>query len=244
MIQQAEFDFEAAWRQLNSVIGLTVTQPASLSGQWRSAKPMDAGQQEQQIITQSPLIAAAQTQVERARANVQRQRLQSISNVTAQVGAGVDDGTGDGFANVQLSLPLPIHNANEGNIKAAQAEYCQALQNLQRLELSLRQQTAIVLRDYRQAEAQVRRLDEEILPNAAETLDLMQQARAAGQFDFLRVLTARRTYFDAKLRSMTAKAELSQAQARLDGLLLTGGLSTVPALNVDDGLRGQALNGQ
>jgi outer membrane protein TolC len=64
--------------------------------------------------------------------------------------------------------------------------------------MSIRLVLARVMREYQVAEATVRQYEETILPKAKEALDLMQEAREAGEFDFLRVLTARRAYFDAK----------------------------------------------
>ena len=66
----------------------------------------------------------------------------------------------------------------------------------------------------------------------------------AGEFDFLRVLTARRAYFDANLNYVASLGNLATANARIEGLLLTGGLSNVVTYDGDDGLRGQALSGQ
>ena len=84
-----------------------------------------------------------------------------------------------------------------------------------------------------------------ILPKAKEALELMVEAQDAGEFDFLRVLTARRAYFDSNLKYVSALGQLAQAASKLDRLLLTGGLSSVASYDDgDDRLRGQALSGQ
>jgi cobalt-zinc-cadmium efflux system outer membrane protein len=105
--------------------------------------------------------------------------------------------------------------------------------------MSIRRDLARVMREYQVAEATVRQYEETILP-----LDLMQEAREAGEFDFLRVLTARRAYFDANIEYVVTLGQLAQANAKIDGLLLTGGLSNVASYEGDDSLRGQALSGQ
>lgn len=151
--------------------------------------------------------------------------------MTTQLGAGYYNGTGQGFINLQLGVPVPIHNKNQGNIQAAQAELCEANQNVQRIRMAIRQDLARVMREYNVAEAK-------------EALELTVEARDAGEFDFLRVLTARRAYFDANLKYVSALAQLAQATSKLDGLLLMGGLSSVASYDGDDGLRGQALSGQ
>ena len=244
-IQQAEFELSAALNELAALAGVPDLGTTTLIGDLNiAANARDAETEFAQIVAMSPQLAAAQARVDRARANIQRQQVQPIPNVTAQLGAGGDDGTGNAFANVQLSLPVPIHNKNQGNIRAAQAEYCAATQNVQRIRQSIRRDLAQVMREYNIAEATVQQYEKSILPKAEETLNLMQEARDAGEFDFLRVLTARRAYFDANLKYVTAMGRLAQANAKIDGLLLTGGLSNVVTYSVGDDLRGQALSGQ
>ena len=100
------------------------------------------------------------------------------------------------------------------------------------------------MREYQVAEVTVERYEKSILPKAKETLELMQEAQIAGEFDFLRVLTARRAYFDANIKYIAALGQLAQANSKIDGLLLSGGLSNVSSYDGDDGLRGQALSGK
>ncbi len=183
VIQQAEIDFEAAWKQLAAVAGLPDMPPEPLFGDFQASteaeRDVDAVYNE--IIAQSPLLSAANARVQSTLANVQRQNVQAIPNVNAQLGVGRDDGTGDTFANVQLSLPIPYHNQNEGNISAAHAEYCEATQNVQRIKMLIRQNLAETMREYQIANTKVSRYESAILPKAKETLDLVQGAQEAGE---------------------------------------------------------------
>ncbi|MCA9047156.1 MAG: TolC family protein, partial [Planctomycetaceae bacterium] len=244
-IQQAEFELLAALNELAALAGIPDLGTTSLIGQLDAGyQSRDAESEFSQIMARSPQLAAAQARVDRARANLQRQQVQATPNVTAQLGAGPDNGTGQGLVNFQLSLPLPVHNKNQGNIAAAHAEYCAATQNVQRLRQSVRRELAVVMKEYNIAEATVQQYKQLILPKADETLKLMQEAQDAGEFDFLRVLTARRAYFDANLKYVAAMGRLAQANAKIDGLLLTGGLSDVVSYDGGDDLRGQALSGE
>lgn len=244
-IQQTEFELSAALNELAALAGVPDLGSSTLIGELNAGfNSRDAEAEFARIAAMSPQLAAAQARVGRARANIQRQNVQAIPNVTAQLGAGGDDATGNAFANVQLGIPVPIRNENQGNILAAQAEYCAATQNVRRIRQSIRRELALVMREYNVAEATVRQYEAKILPKAEETLKLMQEARDAGEFDFLRVLTARRAYFDANLKYVAAMGQLAQANAKIDGLLLTGGLSNVVTYEIGDDLRGQALSGQ
>jgi len=244
-IQQAEFDYLAAWNELAALTGIPDFGQSTLIGDLDSTTTTRSAESEfAQIVATSPLLAAAQARVCRAKANLERQRVQPVSNVTGHLGAGHDNGTGQGFLNVQLSLPVPVYNKNQGNIRAAYAEYCAATQNVDRIRVSIRRDLARIMREYGVAEATVHQYEQTILPKAREALELMEEGREAGEFDFLRVLTSRRAFFDANIKYVAALRQLAQANARIDGLLLSGGLSNVVSYEGDDSLRGQALGGQ
>ena len=244
-IQQAEYEFTAAWNELVAVVGTPELAPTTLIGDLDGpTSERDIEGTYAQLLAESPVLAAACAKVRRARANLQRQRVQPIPNLNAQIGAGYDDGTGDEFANIQLSLPIPVYNKNQGNIRAAHAEYCAATQNVNRLKMQMRRDLARAMRGFQVAQASVHQYETSILPKVGETLELMQMAQEAGEFDFLRVLTSRRAYFDANLKYVVAKTQLAQANAKIDGLLLTGGLDQVVSYDGTDDLRGAALSGQ
>jgi len=244
-IQQAEFDLSAARKELAAIAGVQDLGSRTLVGKLNAEfGTRDMESDFERIVASSPLVASAQARVQRARSNIERQRVQVKSNITTQFGVGRDDSTGDDIANVQVSIPLPVHNRNQGNIRAAYAAYCEATQNVQRIKMSIRRDLARVMREYQFSQATVEQYENTILPKAGETLDLMRSAQEAGEFDFLRVLTARRAYFDANLNYVAALGKLAQSNAQIDGLLLSGGLSNVVSYSNNSGLRGQALSQQ
>jgi len=148
-IEQAEFDYSAAWNELAALAGVPDLGQSSLIGDLSTAGTTRTLESEfAQIVVTSPLVATAQARVDSARANLQRQRAQPTKNVTTHLGAGIDNGTDQGFVNLQLSIPLNVHNKNQGNIQAAHAKYCEATQNVERIRVSIRRDLARVMREY------------------------------------------------------------------------------------------------
>ena len=244
-IQQTELQLDAAWKQLAAVVGLPDLVRRPLLGELEpNERTTNPDEVLPELLSDSPLLAAAQHQVSRARANLERQRVQKTPNVTAQLGTGHDDATGNSFASVQLSIPVPVHNRNQGNVHAAWGEYCRATQNVRRMTMQIRRDLAAELRDYQSALAAVTQYRDVIIPKAEETLELMKLAQAGGEYDFLRVLTARRAFFDASINQLKATQNMSIADARIEGRLLTGGLSSPDETPLSTGLRGQALSQQ
>ena len=118
-------------------------------------------------------------------------------------------------------MPIPVFNRNQGNIRAAEGEWIAAEQAVRRLELDLQSRLAPVYERYRNAKQQVERYREDILPNAKETLDLIQASYEAGESSYLALLTAQRTYFQTNLAYLDALRELWSAIWEMEGLLVT-----------------------
>lgn len=243
--RQAEAAFRGAWKQLMAVAGLSESMPGSLEGMLPDRPNAgDAEQFKMQALSASPELQAARSRVARARANVQRQEVQAIPNLSFQLAAGVDNGTDSGMINAQVGLPVPIFNKNEGNIAAAHAELSRAYQELKRIELSIASRMAGATQDYESASAAVEQYRDVILPKAKQTLNLSEEAYGVGEFGFLEVLVARRTYFESNLEYVKAQSNLAQAETYLRGLALSGGLDDTRDTEFDAGLRDQSLSGQ
>ena len=247
-LQNARYDSESSWKQLAAVIGRPELKSALLSGDLASkSDEWDWETTYQNLLAGSPELQAAQTRVQRALAQLQRQEVQPTPNLLTQVGVAKDTSTGSTIANLQIGIPLPIFNRNQGNIDRAHAEYHRALSDVQRLQLALRNRLAVAFRDYQQSRQQVQRYRKDILPTAKENLNLTEQGYKQGEFDFLRILTARRTFFAVNLNYVNSLVALKQSGVVLSGLLLTGGLNDVRDISQGVGgtsNRGQALSGQ
>ena len=61
-------------------------------------------------------------------------------------------------------------------------------------------------------------------PDARESLELVEEAYRQQEFDYLRLLTTQRTYFEANLRYLDALRNWWTARLEIDGLLLSDGL--------------------
>lgn len=243
--QQAEAAWRSYWKQLTSLSGMPELAPQTLVGELPvSAPDRDWEQLTRDLIGSSPEVSAARARLMRAQANINRQEAQATPNLQFQLAAGRDNGTDSGMINAQVGVPIPFHNANEGNISAAQAEYCRASQEVRRLELSIQSRLAAARGDYESAAAAVRMARSEILPRAEETLRLVDQAYGAGEFDFLQVLVARKTFFEQNLEFVQSQADLAEATSLVEGMVLTGGLDATRDTEFDSGLRDQALSGQ
>jgi cobalt-zinc-cadmium efflux system outer membrane protein len=241
--QQAEARWRAAWRELAAVAGVPSLEPRRLVGQLPDeAEPIDWQALAESMVASSPEYSAAQARIAQAQAHLERQWAQRVPNLSLQVAAGYDNGTDSGMMNVQVGAPLQINNSNQGNIAAARAEVCRAYMEAARIENSIKARVAVASQQYDSAQATVAQYSGEILPSAADSLELAEAAYRAGEADFVQILLARRTYFDANLQYLDAQTELAVVQAQIAGHMLSGSLDAVRDDSGDDSLRGLTLS--
>ena len=243
--ERATAAYRGAWRNLTAIAGLPDTRPTQLSpdfGDIQSSPDWDATYQ--QILLQSPERAVAQALVCEKVSILRREQVQRTPNLETQLGAGYDNGTNAGMINVQVGAPIPVFNKNTGNIAAAQADYIRAVENVKRIEQSIQARLARAAQEFESYLASVQKYESEILPQVKESLQLSEEAYKAGELDFLQVLIVRKSYFESNLQFIQSRAQLAQANAKIEGLLLTGGLDAPQDYTNGDSLRGQSFGGQ
>jgi cobalt-zinc-cadmium efflux system outer membrane protein len=228
LLQNARYRAGANWQQLANVAGVPQLQREPLAGDLETNPPeLQWDTAWQQLLGSSPLLQAAQAQVEQARCQLKREQVEPIPDLQLQTSVQQDRSSGYTIYGPQIGVNLPIFNRNQGNIAAATAQLQRSLAEISRIELALRDQLAAAFQRYQSARNQVRLYREKILPAARENLELSTQGYKLGEFDFLRVLTARRSYFEANVAYISSLANMQTSAVEIQGLLLTGGLEAV-----------------
>ncbi len=226
LLRRAKNGNVAAWRRLNSVIGGPDLALQPLEGDLdQVANNLEWNEQLERLVTKSPEVATAVTELERARSALGRAHAQVIPDLNVQVALQYDNLTEDTITGVQVGLPIPLWNRNQGGIQRAWNDIVTARRNIQRVELDLQQRLAIAFQQYADARYQVGRFSDNILPTARETFDLVSEGYQKGEVGYLDMLTAQRTYFRANLSYIEALRELWQVTVRIEGMLLQDSLA-------------------
>ena len=217
----------SAWQGLTAVVGNPNLPPQPLAGDAFS-QPADIDFQEtlRHIQTTSPEVAAAAMEIERARASLNRARVEPVPNVTVQGLVNViDNGIGGRpDAGITVSVPIPLFNRNQGAILQAQHQIAAAERAFQQLELGIQGRLAPAYERYTNARYQVERYRTAILPAASESLDLMRQTYEAGETNYVSFLVAQRTYFQTNINFLESIQALRIAETEIEGLLLFNSL--------------------
>lgn len=223
--RRSQNQYLEAWRKLAAVTGVQSLEPQPLLGKLSEQVPDYQWEATlQRLIGASPEIAAAQAEIQRTRWAYQRAQAEKKSNVSFQ-GIVQDDRAVDAIDGaIQLTMPLQIWNRNQGGITQASHDALVAARALEKLELDLQQRLAVVFQRYQSARAQVERYSQSILPDSRETVALVRKTYAAGEYDFLQMLLAQRTYSQTELAYLDALLELHSAALEMEGMLLSNSL--------------------
>jgi len=117
-----------------------------------------------------------------------------------------------------FSLPLPLFNRNQGAIQEAKYLVSKATEESRAANINVQSALAdwyaMTLASYEE----VRALEAEVLPEAAETFELTQEGFRQGKFNYLDVLYAQRTLIELRVQSLAAQAAHHQGIVEIERL--------------------------
>ena len=214
-------DLIAAWRRLVASLGAPELPYRSLIGSLDDPIPdYDFDRSRTIVLEESPEVRSARVGITRAQLALQRAQAEPIPNVTLGSGYTRNNKDRDNEWTIQASVPIPVFNRNQGNIREAQAELGRATRDVDRVQTDLVGRLATAFGQYASARQRAERYRREILPAAQESYRLTLLAFRGGQFEYLRVLQAQRTIAEANLSLIQALSEQWRAASEIAGLLL------------------------
>jgi cobalt-zinc-cadmium efflux system outer membrane protein len=221
LVEQATYRRDAARLRLNSVIGSESASPRPLEDIFAtSLPPLDWETLRARLLAENPELSELRFSVDRARWAVDRAVAGRTPNVMVMSGAQYDNATQFAMANVQVSVPIPVFNRNQGGIAQAYGELTAAQSALEARELALAQQLAAAMSEYNNSSRRVAKYSESILPAARQSLELISSAYEQGELEYLDILATQRTYTEKNLDYINNLESAWKKWAEIDGLLV------------------------
>jgi cobalt-zinc-cadmium efflux system outer membrane protein len=215
-----------AWRRLTAVIGVPTMPMVPLAGDLEAGAPgLSWHDCYSAVLDRNPEMNAAQARLDRAAIAIRRARREPIPDVDVSVSVRHHNVSSDDVANVQVGIPIPIFDRNQGNVCSAEAEWVAASNEVMRIQLDLQDRLAVVFRRYADARQQVDRYAERMLPRAERSLKLVMDGYEQGQVPYLTLIESQQTHLQVNLSYLESLRTLRTASAIIEGQLLTGGLS-------------------
>ncbi|NQU22513.1 MAG: TolC family protein [Candidatus Nealsonbacteria bacterium] len=223
----ARNEYMAAWRRLAAVIGMPEMTPTPLADQLNQQVPtLSWNVAVTRLLAESPELARAWSGVEQAKCALTRAQAGRKPDIDVEASVRYNNASENTTATIGVGVPLQLFDRNQGNIRKAYAELAAAKWEVRRVELALQDRLAGVYKRYDNARQQTDQYNTEILPDANASLELVRKGYQQGEFGYLELLTAQRTYFRANLAYLEGLRALWTSSVEIEGLLLTGGLAT------------------
>jgi cobalt-zinc-cadmium efflux system outer membrane protein len=228
-LNTAQNEHQSAWRRLSVAVGIPDLPPRPLANTLNegAANPTWEAALER-LLSESPELASAYAGVERARCALARAQAGRSPDLDLGASVRYSDETNSTLASIGVGLPLQIFDRKQGNISKAQAELIEAHREVERVQLALQDRLAAVFKEYISARQQTEQYGTVIVPDAKASLELVQTGYQQGEFGFLELLNAQRTFTRVTLASLQSQRHLLQSQTQVEGLLVSGALDSPP----------------
>jgi len=171
----------------------------------------------------SPELARCESEEDLALAVVAREKAVRIPDVTLSAGISHERDSGNERALLAVSLPLPLFDRNQGNIAAARAEVDRAREKRRATEVQLRAELAGQWQQLQTALQETTAIRKDMLPGALEAFAAAEEAYRSGKLEYLDVLDAQETLFEAEMQLLDALTALHQTLTAIERLV-GGGL--------------------
>lgn len=173
----------------------------------------------QAFIDSSPSVKLAKLEINSREAMTRVERSKAVPNITLSAGVINNQEVGLNQALLGLSIPIPVFDRNQGNVQEAVSRKFKAEDELVALKNKI--QTNLVTQYERLIAARqaALALQTEILPNAQSAFDAANRGFSLGKFNFLDVLDAQRTLYQAKTQYVNALLDAHQSIAEIERTL-------------------------
>lgn len=117
-----------------------------------------------------------------------------------------------------VSIPLPVFDRNQGGIEAARCRLARAAEERRASMVQVQASLTRALQRLATAREEARILREALLPGARDAFEKIDEGFRGGKFDYLQVLDAQRTFFEARARYVDSLAEVHLAAVDVEEL--------------------------
>jgi cobalt-zinc-cadmium efflux system outer membrane protein len=170
-------------------------------------------------LLKHPSAKAALANLDRAKLEHRRARLDPYPDVKVGVAGGRIGESDQSIIQLDFTLPLPLLDRGKGRQQEAEANVRVAAAEVQVVLQQLQGEWANALKRYGTAAEQVASYRERVLPKAVEALRLVQVGFEQGKFNFIDLVDTQRTTAEARLVYQQKVLDLNIAQAELEALL-------------------------
>ncbi|MFC1675515.1 TolC family protein [Planctomycetota bacterium] len=216
---QAAGNLEFARKQLASTWAGQKPRFDSVAGKLDSLTPLPSINQLTNLISQNPDIARWALEIDKGKASLELEKAKAISDITLSGGMKRSNETDDNAIVFGISIPLPISDRNQGGKLEAAYALARAREE-QRVAYSRVQMELVkAYQELSNSYTEATELNKNVLQGAESVFQASRTGYSQGKLDYLHVLDAQRTLFEAKARYIDAIASFHTAKTDVERLI-------------------------
>lgn len=232
-VESTQAEKAAAYKRLAALLGIHRLAITKVAGHFEdySFPDYDAESTPLYVLSVHPEIQTAQWGVEKAKFVVQRAKAEPIPNLSVNGGYVRQNQNRSDDYTLGVSASIPLWNKNQGNIRAAEAELCAAMQEVGRIENDLTERVATALREF--AAARKRAEKYEAVVGKAEQAQSIANEDQRRNLSPLMVLELQRSLRQARLERLKSLGDAWKAAARISGMTIEDNWPPAPTRPAD-----------
>lgn len=216
-LDKANRERDISRKKLASMMGEEhFTLPLDSAAFYAIAKPEVASLEEK--LKANPDLVKLNSSLEQSKARLELEQANAIPDPRLSVGMRDFRDSGDQAFIVGVSLPIPVFNANGGNIEKARHDVSRTEMDNRQLALNTSSELTEAHERMENAYVQAQTLKTEILPSADKAFRLAREGYGLGRFPYLEVLDAQRSLFDVKQQHISALKDFHSSKAQVERL--------------------------
>jgi cobalt-zinc-cadmium efflux system outer membrane protein len=220
--ERAELDLEAARKQLAATWGSSSPAFERADGRLDIIAAIPPAPQVARYISENPDLVRWTAEIEQREAAVDLEDARRIPDLTLSGGfKHVRESDVHAFL-VELSIPLPLFDRNQGGTLEARYRLAKAGEERKASEVRIRTEVAEAYLTLSAAHAQAVALRDDVLPGARTAFDAASEGYRLGKFNYLDVLDAQRTFFRARGQYIETLAAYHKAVVDVEQLIGEG----------------------
>ena len=214
---RAESELASARLRLAATWGATAPDFARASGDLDSLPELPVLDSLQELVETTPELKRWTAELAHRKAVVELERARAAPDVSVSGGYRMFEADTEAFV-VGISIPLPLADRNHGARQAARQELLQAEQERQAALVRVHQAVAENHVALMRAEREVRKIRDEMIPDAESAFSAVNEGYSLGKFGYVEVLDARRVLTAVRTQLLRAVVDVQRASAELQRL--------------------------
>ena len=217
--QQAVQNLEFARKQLASTWAGQKPKFESVAGKLDLLSPIPSIDELTDLISQNPDIARWALEIDKNKASLELEKAKAISDITLSGGLQRFNETDDNAIVFGISIPLPISDRNQGGKLEAAYTLARAREEQRAAQTRIQMELVKAYQGLSNSYTEATELDKNVLQGAESVFEASRTGYSQGKLDYLHVLDAQRTLFEAKAQYIDALASFHTAKTDVERLI-------------------------